>query len=353
LRRLLYLLLAAVVIGCATPARDADPLVAASEPVVADEDPGRWYLGGGGSLFPNVGVSGHVGWAFARGSAIWSLEAEGIWQFLDDEFFVDDGRPESGSWLQGRIGVRTVLSPHKTRRPVLRAGATWWEARGDEPNIVIRSGHYFGGYVGFGFEGSLSRTITAGPEITVSVASNDGSFSGGVVPQIGWRLSWWPGGHGLPSEPETGEVYGDLHFSVSPSIGGGLGLGQVFARGETLTWSAELLATFQPLSDGLLAGEGDGDFGQLRGSIKVVTAPDAKRHWTVRAGAVWMRNTAAVSLLPKPADHVGAFVGVGYEWDLGKHWTTGPELALMVVTPEDAIDVHVVPQFNWHLIYRF
>ena len=97
----------------------------------APRDSGRFYFGGGASLLPGVGLSAHAGWAFARGSsAVWSLEAEGGWQFLDDEAFIDDGRPAAGDWLQARLGLRVILSPDRPRRVVLRGGAAFKAAFG-------------------------------------------------------------------------------------------------------------------------------------------------------------------------------------------------------------------------------
>ena len=313
-----------------------------------------WYVGGGGSFLPNIGVSAHAGYVFRqRANSYMALEAEGIWQFIDDETFVDDGNPAAGDWTQVRVGLKwaDAMGPHT--RKVLRAGATYAKAEG-VPNIVQSPGDYFGAYIGAGFETDLNRNWTIGPELSLALVSDSGfsDIDHGLVPQFNWRLSYWMGGNpscGCANYP-VGDVYGGVTALLGPAVGGGLTFGQVFQRTPNTTWSFEVMGAYQDLSDGTLLAEGDGRWGQLQGGLKALFQPRASAHWTGRLGGTWIRNTAEVSGLSGTNDRVGLHAGIGYAWDLGGRFRTGPELLAHVVTPEGSFDPEVVPQLAWHFL---
>lgn len=315
---------------------------------------GRFYVGGGGSLLPNVGISGHAGYVIHRNSSwLVAAEVDGVFQFFDDEALADDDRPAAGDWLQAQAGLRAILWPDCRFRPTARIGLAYFDAQG-EPNIVQEPGEYFGGYIAGGFETSIGENLTMGPELAVMVAQKDGDFDNGIVPQFTWRISWWPGcGHGFCCRRRIGDVYAGLHLAVGPGLGGGVTLGQVATRRKGYEISFEMLATIQNLENDVLFSDGDGDYAQLRGGLKASLNPDGPCHWVGRAGLCWLRNTAEVDFLDDPGDYVGGYVSLGYEWDVGHRLRWGPELLLMAVAEESSSDIELVPQFVLHGQLRF
>lgn len=313
----------------------------------------NFYAGGGLSLFPNIGASIHAGYVVKRFSKFeLAAEAEGIWQFLDDETFADDENDAAGNWYQLKLGGLARFAPEARRHLTTRAGFTWFQANG-VPNMVEKPGDYYGGYVGVGFETDLTPNLTIGPEFTLLVTKGPDTWNDGVVPQLGWKLTWRPcTGYLHAQRPmPPGEIYGGIAALVSPALGGAFEFGQVFRRDGTAVWSFELQAGAQVLDD-YMWSHGDGDWAQLRGGFKASFSPRCKGHLTGRLGMAWVRSTGETEFLSKPEDYYGAYVGVGYEYDLNPHLTTGPELTFLLMSVEKTFDIEVVPQFQWHFIVK-
>jgi len=157
------------------------------------QDPTRFYgnayFGASVSFLPNLGAAVEIGGIYQRTRSLtWSWEGEFTWQFLDDETFADDGNPAFDGWYQLQAGVKIASHPLSRRHWTLRWGGVWFYADG-EPNIVEEEGHYFGAYVGFGFETDITCNFSMGPELSgMFVIHEDGLFE--VVPQFNWHFIW-------------------------------------------------------------------------------------------------------------------------------------------------------------------
>ncbi len=370
----LTILAAMLISGCAAPflqrpqAADDCP---SCQPALSDEiaksafahtaepDSGDTYYGAGGHLIPSIGASIHGGRVIRR-TKDWTLalEAELMGHFIDDEAFVDDGNPAADPFIQLKTGVKFRSNPSGFRHWTARAGLTYFYA-GKDPNIVQDEGSYLGVYGGIGYETDITQNITVGPELSLTVASkaDEIDFSHGVVPTLSWRVTWWPGGNGcsLDRWRKPGELYMDLAAMALPSIGGGFGFGQVFSREDGKTWSFEALAGLQSLDDGTLWADSDGEFGQFRGGVKVAFADRGMGHWVGRAGLAFLRNTGEIQGFSDTGDYFGGYVGIGYEFEINKWLTMGPEISLTVADKEGLsdIDIEVLPQFLWHVIIKF
>ena len=352
----------------------ATPRAAAScgcEPVTCDPCPppcceivdlGCWkppvcrktYIDGSLSLLPNIGLGLGGGRVFTTTKDdTWSFEVQGVYQFVDDKTFVDNGSPEAGDWLQLRAGFKASNNPNGRRHLTKRFGAVLIDAAG-APNVIQDPGTYWGVYGGIGFETDLTPTLTVGPELSVMVVADDEDFDvARPIPQLNWHAIVWLGGArgSCLERAPYGELYVGAHLMASPGFGGGVEAGQVFARSSLATWSLEVLAGAQDPSDALLFEE-DGRWGQIRGGVKASFQPCSCGHWTARAGAVWLRSTARNEFLDLTGDYVGAYLGGGYEWDIGKRFATGPELVLMGVARESSSDFEAVVQAHWHFIVK-
>ena len=314
----------------------------------------KTYLDGAASFLPNLGIGfggGHV--ISRRSDAEFALEVQGVWQFVDDETFADDGNPEAGDWYQVRAGMKIISNPNQRRHATGRFGAVFIDANG-EPNILQEPGTYYGIYGGLGFETDITSRLTIGPEVTLMLVTQEEDFDVEPVPQLNWHVIYWLNGSGerdLQRAP-YGEVYAGAALTLSPGIGGGIQFGQVMCRKKLATWSFEMMAGAQDTTEDLWFDE-SGDYAQIRGGIKAVFDPCSRcGHWTGRFGATWLRSTARNEFLDVSGDYIGAYLGVGYEWDLGQRFATGPELVVNAVAREGGSDFEWLPQLNWHFIVK-
>jgi hypothetical protein len=314
--------------------------------------PADWYAGAALSLLPNVGVAVEAGKVVRRDAfATWSVEAQALWQFLDDKTFADDGNPVAGDWYQARVGAKVSTDPDDYRHWTGRLGFVWFRAEG-EPNLVQEEGDYFGGYVGVGFETQVNDRFTIGPEVSVMVVPRDGGdppFY--AVPQFGWHLLWeFPcrSAYEIRYAP-VGDVYAALGASAVPGLGLSATMGQVFCRDPRVTWSFEASAAVQRL-----VFDGDGELAFLRGGVKASLSPDCASHWVGRAGPAWFRATEnSAPFVDDAGDFFGGYASVGHEWDLTPHVSTGPEAGVLLGIEEKQGDFQALPFLCWHLILKF
>lgn len=153
------------------------------------------------------------------------------------------------------------------------------------------------------------------------------------------------------------EVYVALVANAMPGVGGGARFGQVFMRTEQVTWSGEVEAVGHDLSSAFGGDEDGAHYAQGLIGVRASFSPRACLHPYVRAGFVTFKSTGTNDLLDVATTYHGAFLGTGLEIDLGRHWTTGPDVTLLFGVREgsefDLGDNVVVPQVGWHLTYWF
>ncbi len=150
-------------------------------------------------------------------------------------------------------------------------------------------------------------------------------------------------------------AYWGFSLSFLPNIGLAWEFGGVYERTSSLIWAWEGEITWQFLDDKIFADDGGpaaGDWYQFQLGVKIASDPDARRHWTVRWGGVWFKANGETNIVEESGNYVGAYLGFGFETDLSCNFTMGPELSGMFVFHEDG-RFEVVPQFNWHFIWKF
>jgi len=158
-----------------------------------------------------------------------------------------------------------------------------------------------------------------------------------------------------PPAPRTspiGEVYAGVQAAALPAWGGGVEFGQVFSRTSLATWSFEGDAAWQDL-DNVIRGSSSGEMAQVRGSVKASFFPCGRHHATARAGVGWFRTTGHTNCIGDAADYFAFHARVGYELDVTRQFTTGPELMAVFAAREKGFDILVVPQLRWHFIWKF
>ena len=322
-----------------------------------------WYAGVGPIYLPGIGVSLEVGRVLARTPTnTWSVEARGIFEFLDNTAFIagGGGKTEWIDWKSAEVGVKVSRSPQAYRHLTGRFGAAFARYVGGDNHIVQEDGSYYGVYAGIGFETDVSDRLTVGPSLTGLLITGGELDRTYLVPQLEWHAIWSLGGNSSCAEKACERPVRDFYAGLSPTLFPGIGasaeFGQVFARTASATWSFEVQATKEYLAPVLGGETGEGnDFAQIRGGFKVSLSPCACRHLVLRAGATAFRGTGTSDTLDVEGTFNGFYGGLGYEFDLSDRWTTGPEATVLLGFEEGGgeDDTVIVPQVGWHLIYRF
>ncbi len=159
--------------------------------------------------------------------------------------------------------------------------------------------------------------------------------------------------------------------SILPGLGAGIEFGLHIKRTQSAIWSLEVGVQYQDFWKEFTNERGDGGFNMLRLGTRVRFNPGSCGHWTLRFGGTWFEAEGTpveldISQIEYRGDYIGAYIGIGYEYDLGKRWSMGPEVALVVAglinkrpdrsptaTPFDGREeVAIVPMFLWHFNYR-
>jgi len=101
----------------------------------------------------------------------------------------DRGRCRDSGWSQALFGFQAATHPRDGARWIGRAGVTWLRAMGD-PVFLDEPGDYGGFFVGLGYERRIGEHLSTGPDLTLLGLLPEGSGSGGVMPQLAWRIIW-------------------------------------------------------------------------------------------------------------------------------------------------------------------
>jgi len=96
----------------------------------------------------------------------------------------------------------------------------------------------------------------------------------------------------------------------------------------------------------------DEDWEQVQLGWRYKYAPEADRHWVASVGAVWLRAQSDPKFLDAPGDYGGAYLGLGYRWDMGPHLSLGPDVTLLFVEGEGSLGGGVIPQFALRLVWH-
>jgi len=158
----------------------------------------------------------------------------------------------------------------------------------------------------------------------------------------------------VPGYPR--DWYAGVSFSAIPGVGLAAHGGKVLARPETHDWSAEAMLIRHFLDDEDLADDGNKATGRMtavRAGFKHATNPGHKIRATYRYGFMFYRATGTPGIVDFPGNYYGAYGSVGFETELSRRWTMGPEFSLAFLEGEGRPGFEIVPTFFWHLIYNF
>jgi len=158
----------------------------------------------------------------------------------------------------------------------------------------------------------------------------------------------------VPGYPR--DWYAGGAFSAIPGVGLAAGGGKIFHRGEKHDWAAEAQIVRHFLDDTDFADDDLGAPGRMtavRAGLKHRMSPGHKRHATVRYGIQFYRATGTPGIVDDPGDYFGPYLGLGFETDLSRRWTMGPEISVAFLEGEGGLGSEIVPTFFWHLFWNF
>lgn len=145
-------------------------------------------------------------------------------------------------------------------------------------------------------------------------------------------------------------------FSAVPGLGGSIGGGKVLWRTERADIAVEGHLVRHPLDDTDLADDNLGAPGRMtavRVGARHVMSPGHKRHAVFRYGAQFYRATGTPGIIDFPGDYFGLYVSAGFQTELSRNWSIGPEISVAVMEGEGSLETEVVPTLFWHFIWNF
>lgn len=135
-------------------------------------------------------------------------------------------------------------------------------------------------------------------------------------------------------------------------VGGGVSVeeaaGAVFLAGQRVSAKHP---KFDLFIDGHIVRQwGDVDLGQIEVGALGILSPGHESHLYFRAGATWLRLVGDSDFIDEPGDYLGAYMGVGYQWDLTSRISCGPEFDIYLLGGEGSLGFEFLPralfQFN-------
>ncbi len=145
-------------------------------------------------------------------------------------------------------------------------------------------------------------------------------------------------------------------FSAVPGLGASIGGGKVLWHLDRADIALEAHLVRHPLDDTDFIDDNLGAPGRMtavRIGAKHMMSPGRKRHPVFRWGAQFYRATGTPGIIDLPGDYFGFFVSAGFETELSRNWTVGPEISVAVMEGEGALETEVVPTLFWHFIFNF
>jgi len=137
------------------------------------------YGGAGLSALPDIGGSVTAGQYISKRSPKFDYAFEMRVAYQGG----DDSATQDGEFAQIQVGAKQVASPGHSKRLFFRYGFTWFRANGN-PEIIDRSGDYFGVFGAVGYEWDLSDHWTFSPDVAVNMVDGEGSTGSELLPQL-------------------------------------------------------------------------------------------------------------------------------------------------------------------------
>ena len=142
-------------------------------------------------------------------------------------------------------------------------------------------------------------------------------------------------------------------ISTLPGVGTFVGVSQRIWDGPRVRADFETELVYQALDDDVASnGDVGDDLGQFRFGLRFRRPGNDGPRWIGRFGGTWMRFQGDPVYLDDPRDYGGVYLGVGYEFPLGKRWITGPHVTVHFVASEGVGDSGAVPEAAWRFAFK-
>lgn len=150
------------------------------------------------------------------------------------------------------------------------------------------------------------------------------------------------------------DYFAGLGFSAIPGVGLAAEGGKVVRRADRydLALEGEIIRHFWDDTD--FADDNLGEPGRMtavRVGARQAISPGRKRHGVFRYGFQFYRASGSPGIIDAPGDYYGAYASAGFETELSRHWSMGPELSVAVLEGSGSLPTEVVPTFFWRFTY--
>jgi hypothetical protein len=157
-------------------------------------------------------------------------------------------------------------------------------------------------------------------------------------------------------------VYWGIGGHVVPGFGGQVMLGVTVANSSKVDWGVEFGYAYDDLTAWFDDEGAGGKLHLYTAGVRARTNPCGRSHWTFRGGFAVFNVTGRPQDidfdfvdLPGPGVYIGGYAAIGYEWDLGGDWSTGPEARIVAGfrSGSDADEEFGwTPMFSWGIYGR-
>ncbi|UCE87477.1 MAG: hypothetical protein JSU66_07125 [Deltaproteobacteria bacterium] len=150
------------------------------------------------------------------------------------------------------------------------------------------------------------------------------------------------------------DYYAGMSFTAIPGVGLAAEGGKVVRRTDRydLALEGQIVRHFWDDTD--FADDDLGDPGRMtavRFGARQALSPGSKRHATFRYGFQFYRATGQPGIVDDPGDYYGFYASAGFETELSRHWSMGPEISVAVLEGEGSLPTEVVPTFFWRFVF--
>jgi hypothetical protein len=152
------------------------------------------------------------------------------------------------------------------------------------------------------------------------------------------------------------DLYAGGAFSAIPGVGFAAEGGKLLRQTEKTDLFLEGMIVRHFWDDTDFADDNLGAPGRMtaaRLGVKQTLSPGSKRHATVRYGFQFYRATGAPGIIDDPGDYYGIYGGIGFETELSRRWSMGPEFSVAIMEGSGSLNTVIVPTLFWHLLFNW
>jgi hypothetical protein len=153
--------------------------------------------------------------------------------------------------------------------------------------------------------------------------------------------------------------YAGGFVAVLPGIGAGLEFGVQVGASRCANTYLDFSLQYQDLYEEFIEEDQTGKFTNARVGLKWEFNPCGCHHPTLRVGGTWFFASGNPDVIDvsdiavRNGDWFGVYLGLGWEWEINRRLSTGPEASVIFAWDSATGTTGIVPTFMWHFNVRF